>query len=64
MGYAKPGPADLPRGAGRLTAEPGGALFIDDTPGHVAAAEALGLTGHVHTGPANTMARITSFLRG
>ena len=35
--------------AGRLAAEPGAALFIDDTPGHVAAAGALGLTGHVHT---------------
>jgi hypothetical protein len=40
------------------------ALFVDDTPGHVAAAEALGLTGHVHTGAASTMARITQFVGG
>jgi putative hydrolase of the HAD superfamily len=27
-------------------------LFVDDTPGHVAAARALGLRGHLHVGPA------------
>ena len=48
----------------RLAAGPAAALFVDDTPGHVAAAEALGLTGHVHTGAASTMARITEFLGG
>jgi FMN phosphatase YigB (HAD superfamily) len=41
---------------------PGAALFIDDTRGHVAAAEALGLAGHVHTSAASTMARIRAFL--
>lgn len=61
--YAKPDPRIYRTALGRLAAEPGAALFIDDTPGHVAAAEALGLTGHVHTSAASTMARITAFLR-
>lgn len=63
VGYAKPDPRIYRTALGRLAAEPGAALFIDDTPGHVAAAEALGLTGHVHTSPASTMARVTAFLR-
>jgi hypothetical protein len=37
-------------------------LFIDDTPGHVCAAEALGMTGRVHTGSASTIGRIDAFL--
>ncbi|MGW7088554.1 HAD family hydrolase [Streptomyces sp. NPDC054871] len=46
----------------RLTAvEPAQALFIDDTPGNVAAARALGMAGHVHTGTAETLARIEEF---
>jgi putative hydrolase of the HAD superfamily len=64
VGYAKPDPRIYTTALVRLAAGPPAALFIDDTPGHVAAAEALGLTGHVHTGAASTMARITDFLRG
>jgi putative hydrolase of the HAD superfamily len=64
VGYAKPDPRIYRTALGRLAAEPGAALFVDDTPGHVAAAEALGLAGHVHTGAASTMARITEFLGG
>jgi hypothetical protein len=45
-----------------LSARPQVTLFIDDTPGHVRAAEALGMTGHVHTGSASTIARIGEFL--
>ena len=41
---------------------PGQALFIDDTPGHVAAAQALGIAGHVHTGPLTTAAAIEAFI--
>jgi putative hydrolase of the HAD superfamily len=63
VGYAKPDPRIYRTALRRLAAEPDAALFIDDTPGHVAAAEALGLTGHVHTSAASTMARITGFLR-
>lgn len=64
VGYAKPDPRIYRAALGRLSIEPEAALFIDDTPGHVAAAEALGLTGHLHTGAASTMARITRFLGG
>jgi putative hydrolase of the HAD superfamily len=64
VGYAKPDPRIYRTALHRLAAGPGAALFIDDTPGHVAAAEALGLTGHVHTSAVSTMARITGFLGG
>ena len=63
VGYAKPDPRIYRTALRRLAAGPGDALVIDDTPGHVAAAEALGMTGHVHTGTASTMARIADFLR-
>jgi putative hydrolase of the HAD superfamily len=46
----------------QLAASPGSALFIDDTPGHVAAAQALGLAGHLHTSTATTITRIEDFL--
>jgi FMN phosphatase YigB (HAD superfamily) len=36
----------------RLGAEPGRALFADDTPSHATAARAPGITGHVHTAAA------------
>jgi putative hydrolase of the HAD superfamily len=40
--------------------EPGSALFIDDTPGHVTAAQALGIAGHVRTDTRTTEAAIES----
>ena len=46
----------------RPAADPGDALFIDDTPGHAAAGSG-GITGHVRTGRADTIARIKDFLR-
>lgn len=62
VGYAKPDARIYAFALQRLTADPGNVLFIDDTPGHVAAAESLGMTGHVHTGTADTIARIENFL--
>jgi putative hydrolase of the HAD superfamily len=62
-GYAKPDARIYTAALRRLAAAPGEALFIDDTPGHVAAAAALGITGHLHTGTAGTIARIEDFLR-
>ncbi|MFI8879182.1 HAD family hydrolase [Streptomyces sp. NPDC055243] len=44
-----------------LGIEPAAALFVDDTPGNVEAAQALGMAGHVHTGTAETLARIEEF---
>ena len=48
----------------RLAVHSGDALFIDDTPGHVTAAEALGVTGHLHTSTTGTITRIEDFLQG
>lgn len=44
-----------------LAVEPARSLFIDDMPGNVEAARALGMAGHVHTGTAETLARIREF---
>ncbi|GAA1926989.1 hypothetical protein GCM10009837_60480 [Streptomyces durmitorensis] len=44
-----------------LGVEPADALFIDDTPANGAAARALGMDGHVHTGTAQTLARVEEF---
>jgi putative hydrolase of the HAD superfamily len=63
IGYAKPDPRIYTATLQRLAVSPGHALFIDDTPGHVTAAESLGITGHVHTSTADTITRIEHFLR-
>jgi putative hydrolase of the HAD superfamily len=62
VGCAKPDPRIFEIALERVGAEPANALFIDDTPGHVAAARALGIAGHVHTDSASTLAWITSEL--
>ena len=40
-----------------------GMADIADTPGHVTAAEALGMAGHLHASTADTITRIEAFLR-
>jgi hypothetical protein len=40
----------------------GQALFNDDTPGHVAAAQALGMARHVRADPQTTAAAIEAFV--
>ncbi len=60
-GCAKPGPRICHAALRQLAASPGDALFIDDTPRHVAAG-ALGMTGHLHAGTASTITRIEDFL--
>jgi putative hydrolase of the HAD superfamily len=62
-GWAKPDARIYAAALRRLSAAPGDALFVDDTPGHVAAAEALGLAGHVHRNTAGTIARIDDWVR-
>jgi putative hydrolase of the HAD superfamily len=62
-GYAKPDPRIYAAALHRLATEPADALFIDDTPGHVTAAVALGMTGHLHTSTIGTIARIEDFLQ-
>ena len=61
-GYAKPDQRIYHAALRQLAASPGRALFIDDTPGHVAAAEALGLAGHLHISTATTITRIEDFV--
>jgi putative hydrolase of the HAD superfamily len=63
VGWAKPDARIYAAALQRVAADPGDVLFIDDTQGHVAAAESLGMTGHVHVGTASTIARIEDFLR-
>jgi putative hydrolase of the HAD superfamily len=63
IGYAKPDPRSYLAALQRLAVRPAHALFIDDTPGHVTAAESLDITGHVHTSTAGTIARIEDFLQ-
>lgn len=61
-GYAKPDPRIYHVTLRQLQASPGSALFIDDTPGHVAVAQALGMAGHLHTRTASTITRIEDFI--
>jgi putative hydrolase of the HAD superfamily len=61
-GVAKPDRRIFELALGRLGAEPGNALFIDDTPGHVSVAQALGMAGHVHTSPQTTTVAIEAII--
>lgn len=61
-GYAKPDSRIYHIALRQLAVSPSSALFIDDTPGHVAAAMALGMVGHLHTSSASTIARIEDFV--
>jgi putative hydrolase of the HAD superfamily len=63
-GVAKPDPRIFELALRTVTANPSDALFIDDTPGHVAAARSLGIAGHLHTDTAETLARIQRFVEG
>jgi putative hydrolase of the HAD superfamily len=63
VGYAKPDARIYAAALNRLAVQPGNALFIDDTPAHVAAAEALGLAGYLHTSTVGTISRMAGFLR-
>ncbi|CAM4242365.1 HAD family phosphatase [Nocardia ninae] len=62
VGYAKPDPRIYIAALQRVGARPEEALFIDDTPGHVAIARSLGMAGHLHTSTSDTLARILEFL--
>ncbi|TCO59544.1 HAD family hydrolase [Actinocrispum wychmicini] len=62
VGFAKPDPRIYTTALQRVSARPADTLFIDDTPGHVATARSLGMTGHVHTNTRDTLTRIQEFL--
>ncbi|MEV7214267.1 HAD-IA family hydrolase [Kitasatospora cineracea] len=50
VGVAKPDPRIFLAAAERVGVPPRDCLFVDDTAGHVAAAAALGMSGHHHRG--------------
>jgi putative hydrolase of the HAD superfamily len=52
IGVAKPATAFFEHALRQAGAAPAHALFIDDSPGHVAAAAALGIRAHVYAGAA------------
>jgi putative hydrolase of the HAD superfamily len=62
IGYAKPDLDAFRVALERLGTEPGDTLFVDDTPGHVEAAAALGIRVHVHTDRATTIDAIERHL--
>lgn len=64
VGCAKPDPRIYEEALRRLGVAPEEALFVDDTPANVDAAERLGLTGHVHTETPATIERLTAFAGG
>ena len=63
VGYAKPDPRIYATALDRINADATHTLFIDDTTGHVAAAQSLGMAGHLHTDTNETLNRIEDFLR-
>jgi putative hydrolase of the HAD superfamily len=64
VGYAKPDPRIYRLALNRLSAAGDKALFIDDTPGHVAAAISAGLHSSLHISRTTTIAAIEAFLGG
>ncbi|GIE98118.1 HAD family hydrolase [Paractinoplanes rishiriensis] len=63
VGCAKPDRRIYEIALRRLGVEPGDALFVDDTEGHVDAARSLGMAGHLHDGTAGVIERIEIHLR-
>lgn len=53
LGFAKPDPRIYRAAADRLGQPPQACIFVDDSPGHVEAARAVGLTGIDFTGAAD-----------
>ena len=62
VGMRKPEERIFRHAAGLLGLDPAECVFIDDIEANVQAAEALGMTGVLHTGPAATAARLASLL--
>jgi epoxide hydrolase-like predicted phosphatase len=61
-GFAKPDPKAYAITMERLGVEPSEAIFIDDTPGHVEAAEVMGLSGIVFTDAASLDEQLSPLL--
>lgn len=64
IGFAKPDARLFRVAAARIGFAPAQCIFIDDQPGHVAAARELGMTGIVFEGAAALRARLDALLSG
>ena len=62
VGLAKPDPAIFELTCARMGLEPAQAVFVDDVPGHVAAARALGMHAIVHVSNRRTIAAVSAAL--
>ncbi len=62
VGMRKPEERIFLHAASLIGLEPAECVFIDDIEANIQAAEALGMTGVLHTGPAATAARLASLL--
>jgi epoxide hydrolase-like predicted phosphatase len=63
-GLAKPDPAIFELACARMDLEPAQAIFVDDIPGHVAAARALGMHAIVHVSTPQTIAAVDTAIAG
>lgn len=63
VGIAKPDPAIFRLACDRLGVAPAEAVFVDDVPGHVAAAAELGMHGVLHRRTPETIAAVDALLR-
>ncbi len=61
VGYAKPDPRIYTHTLDLLDAAASDALFVDDVARNVEAARSLGMTGHLHTDSASTLAALDAF---
>lgn len=62
VGLRKPDPAIFRLTCERLGVEPGEAVFLDDSPGHIDSARALGLRTILVTGPEQALAELDAAL--
>jgi putative hydrolase of the HAD superfamily len=62
VGMRKPEERIFRHATGLLGLEPGECVFIDDLEANVTGAEAVGMTGVLHSDPAATVARLTELL--
>ncbi|MCK2240615.1 MULTISPECIES: contact-dependent growth inhibition system immunity protein [unclassified Crossiella] len=61
-GVAKPDPRSYQTALRTLALPAHQTLFVDDTPGHLAAAGDQGIAGHLHTGTTATITALTRFV--
>ncbi|MGN6793069.1 MAG: HAD family hydrolase [Streptosporangiaceae bacterium] len=60
VGLAKPDPAIFELTCARMGLQPAQTIFVDDVPGHVAAAQALGMHAIVHVSATETIAAVNA----